>query len=216
MSDMEDAIKAATLVERKPAIGYSIAANIGDRRQLTVQCFVHEDEPDDVINGKLDRIMRVIDRQQAYYDLEAEMEGFDKVGNTLQHNLEALPIAESNTKKEIAELGIKLSEFEVALAAERQEGYSEWSKKGGRGTYEPKGFRLNKINALEAQIKTIKDAIEAKPKDDAQHRQEVAKNIAHFQQDLKKRRARVNELRAMLGKEPITAYKAEEDFKLPD
>lgn len=196
-----------------PAIGYSISAQAGDRRTLVLQCFVAEDESDEIINAKLDRAMRMVDRQQAFYDLDAEMEGFHKVGGTLRLNIDGLPIAEANKKKELAALAVRLQELETAKEAEFQDGYAEWAKMGRRGTYAPKGFRLNKIKALEAEVEKVKAAIEAKPNDESQNRESVMKTIAHFQDDLKKRRARINHLHGLLGKPPCTEYEDVEAFK---
>jgi hypothetical protein len=54
---MSEAVKA-------PAIGYSIVANLGGDRQITVQCFVDEGEEDKAVNARFDRVMTFIDRQR--------------------------------------------------------------------------------------------------------------------------------------------------------
>lgn len=194
------------------ALGYSISAGLGDKRNIVCQCFVAEDEDDLVVNARIDRVMRVIDRQQAVYDLEAEMEGFQKRGETLQLNIAGLPIAAHNLKKEIAIMAVKLQELETTVEAEKQAGYNEWTARGAKGEYKPKGFRLNKINACTAEIERIKAAIEAKPKDENQHRDEVMKTISVLQEDLKKRRAKINKALALLGQEPNLEYLKEEAF----
>ena len=53
-----------------PALGYSIVANLGDNRQITAQCFVAHDEPLSVVNDHIDKVMRVIDRQRATYQIK--------------------------------------------------------------------------------------------------------------------------------------------------
>lgn len=210
--ESEEAVRNADPMD-VPALGISVQAQAGDRRTIIIQTHMGRDDSEEEINTLLDRLQRVIDRQQASYDLDAEMEGFHKVGGTLRLNIDGLPIAEANKKKELAALAVKLQEFETAKEAEYQDGYAEWSKKGGRGTYAPKGFRANKIAALTAEIEKARAAIEAKPKDEAQNREQVMKTIAHFQDDLKKRRARINHLLGLLGREPNLEYQDVEAFK---
>jgi predicted nucleic acid-binding Zn-ribbon protein len=200
--------------EIKPAVafGYSIAAQVGDRRQITVQCFVDEGEGSETINAKIDQAMRVIDRQQAYYDLEAELEGFLKIGSTLRQAIDGLPIAKRNSARQLAELKAKLDEQEEVRKQIHDDGYKEHVSKGARGNYAPKGFRANQMAAADAEIAKTKEALMALPGSDDQHRQELSNSIRHFQDDLKKRRARVNHLHSLLGKEPVTDYAEQEAF----
>lgn len=210
--EIEDAVRNARPVD-VPALGISVQAQAGDRRTIIIQTHMSRDDSEEDVNALLDRLQRVIDRQQASYDLDAEMEGFNKVGQTLRLNIDGLPIAEANKKKELAALAVKLQEFETSRESEYQDGYAEWTKRGGRGKYEPKGHLRNRLAALDAEIDRAKAAIKAKPADEDQNRQAVMKTIAHFQEDLRKRRARINHLHTLLGKTPCTEYEDEEAFK---
>jgi hypothetical protein len=66
-ADLERRIKAAQAPV--PAIGYSIVTNLGGERQMTVQCFVEQDEALEAIAAKVDKVMAVVDRQRARYTI---------------------------------------------------------------------------------------------------------------------------------------------------
>lgn len=202
----------APKVTKAPAIGYSITAGLGDRRQMVVQCFVAEDEDDAVVNAKVDRIMRVIDRQQAVYDLDAELEGFHKVGSMLEQFLSTLPIAERNFQAQTAELTVQLQAFEDARKETFDAGYTEFAQRGGKGEYKPKGHRAADLARLDNEIAKKKEQIEKAAPDQAQARSEAYGSIRHHQADLKKRRVRVNHLLSLLGRPPMEDYADAEAF----
>ena len=57
--------KAVITTSPASALGYSILANLGDEKQLTVQCFVDSEEPLADIHSKLDKAMAIVDRLKA-------------------------------------------------------------------------------------------------------------------------------------------------------
>jgi hypothetical protein len=74
-------LKPAMDAPKGPAIGYSIIANLGEKRQMTVQYFVDGDEPLSVIHANVDRTLAVLDRQIARYeigDLKKELADLQK------------------------------------------------------------------------------------------------------------------------------------------
>lgn len=214
--DRPDNEERRVAVTPAPAIGYSVAAVLGDRRNMTVQCFVGEDEADDVVNAKIDRIMRVVDRQQAFYDIEAELEGFHKVGAALQQLIDGLPIAERNYNEQRARLVVEVQAKEDARKSAYSDGYNEHVKRGGRGDYVPKGHVAADLARMDADIAQTQEKITKMPADRAQHRQELVNSIAHYQGDLKKRRAKVNEILDKIGKPQVGDYADAEAYVVVD
>lgn len=214
MSDLKDAIAAAKPAKTTAAIGYSITAQLGDRRQIVVQHFVAEDETDEAANACMDRIMGLIDRQQARYDLDAEMEGFHKIGSTLEQTIAGIRVAAVNQKRLTAELAAQIEAMQEARDGLYKEGYDAFNARGGRGTYKPAGALQSRLTAMDGEIEAKKGALAAVPANEAQHKQEVQNSIARFQADLKRRRERVNYLLGLLGKEPNTEYSEQEAFKI--
>ena len=75
---MSDTATSAT-----PAIGYSITANIDGNRRIVFQHFVAADEDDASVNANLDRIMGLVDRQRARYEIPGLAEELETLTNTM-------------------------------------------------------------------------------------------------------------------------------------
>jgi hypothetical protein len=197
-------------VKQAPAIGYSIVSNMGGDRQMTVQCFVAEDEDLAVINSKIDRIFSVLDRKKAHYDLTKLEKEIEEVGRHLRNFLNAIPMAEKTAEHQIAVLKVKLAEQEKYRDELEKDGYNEHIKSGRKGNYVPKGHALSKINAVNAEIEKTREAIAAVPKDTEQHRETTRVNVQRYKDDLKKRRAEINDLRMIAGLPPYMEFLVEE------
>jgi hypothetical protein len=103
------------------AIGYSIACNLGGERQMTVQCFVDESEPDEAVHARIDRVFRVVDRQKAKYDLDREIKEFEEVALHTRNFLNAIPMADRAARAQVETLGAEL----LGLQEARKEVYDE-------------------------------------------------------------------------------------------
>lgn len=201
-------------VKAAPAIGYSVVANLGGDRQFTAQCFVDSDETDDNINRAIDKVFRAVDRQKAKYDLEKQEAEFEEAARHLRNFLNAVPIAETELKHRIAVLKVELQAMQEAEKAVFDEGYNAHVSANRKGAFEPRGALLSRLNGMDADIKKKMAEIEAAPKDGAQSREQTMNTIARYQEDIIKRRAYINELRRMAGREPHTAFEGIE-FEKP-
>lgn len=192
------------------AIGYSIASNMGGDRQMTVQCFVAEDEPEEVINRKIDRVMAVLDRQKAKYDLSKLEREFEEVALHTRNFLNAIPMAAKAAEAQKQTLEAELLGMQEARKEVYDEAYAAHVKAGRRGQFSPKGSLEGQLRNMDAQINKAKLAIQALPADTAQHRDQTVVNVRKYQDDLKKRRMEINDLRKLAGLDAYTLFEAEE------
>lgn len=197
-------------VKPATALGYSIVCNMGGDRQMTVQCFVGEDEPDEVVNGKLDRAFRVVDRIKARYDLERHYKEFEEAGRHLRNFLNAIPIADKNAQYQLAALKVELTTKEEARKEVFDQGYNEHASSGRRGSFTPKGSLQSRLVAMDADIAKVREKIDAVPADTEQHKAKCLIDIQRYQDDLHKRRVAINDLRALAGLEPYVEFLVEE------
>ena len=161
-----------------PALGFSITANIEGDRQIVVQSFVPLDaEPGD-IDALLDKVMRRLDRQKAYYEVEAVAAEAAKIASTLSQFEEDLSRVGANFERARAQREIELDERRQQRAAERlrveaeidgqlldmngrrdaefTSGMDE-ARRGGRlGEYKPTGSRKRNIELIDAQIENVR------------------------------------------------------------
>ena len=197
-------------VKSAAAIGYSMMCNLGGERQMTIQCFVGEDESDEIVNARIDRIFRVVDRQKAKYDLDKEEKLAEECALHLRNFLNAIPIAEKALERQIAVLTVELNAKEAAKKEVFEEGYAKHVSGGRSGVFKPSGALESRLRNMDADIQKTRDAIVAAPRDNDQHRQQAVINVRKYQDDLKKRREYINELRSMAGREAYTAFLDEE------
>ncbi len=202
--DKDFGLKPAT------AIGYSIASNMGGDRQMTVQCFVAEDEDLEVINRRIDRVMAVIDRQKARYDLSKEEKEFEEVALHTRNFLNAIPQAETAARAQLERLEAELVGMQEARSEVHDQAYVAFVKSGRRGQFVPKGSLEGRLRNMDNEIEKKKAAILALPNDTKQHRDTTIVNLAKYQDDLKKRRARINDLRSQAGLDAYTVFLDEE------
>jgi hypothetical protein len=204
--DKDFGLKPAT------AIGYSIVSNLGGDRQMTVQCFVGEDEAEEVINSRIDKVFKVLDRQKAKYDLDKLESEFEELGRHLHNFIKGLAMAEQTARHQVAVLNVKLGEQQMARRDVYEEGYQKHLSQGRKGTFVPGGALQSRLNGMDIDIQKTKDAIAAAPADAAQSKAQVAENIYKYQDDMKKRRAAINELRKMAGRDELTLFMGEQIF----
>lgn len=217
--EIEDLVRDAKEMPKPspaPAIGYSMVLQLGNERQMTVQCFVSEDESDDTINRKIDKVFRAANRQKAIYDLSSLEEKFEETGRHLRNFLNALPLAKQDADRRKAVLAVELQGKRDARAEVYQEAYGQHVSSGRRGDFRPTGHTASRLAAMDAEIKKAEEAIAALPNDLEQHRQTTANNIWKYQDDLKKQRRRINDLRHLSGLAPYTEFEAEENMTVEE
>lgn len=198
--------------ELKPAtaIGYSVAVNMGGDRQMTVQCFVGEDEPDAAINAKMDKVFRIVDRQKARYDLDKEYKEFEEIGRHLRNFLNAIPIAEKNAQFQTAALAVELNAKQEARKEVFDGAYSQHVANHRRGEFKPGGALNGRLAAMDSEIQKVKDKIAAIPADTQQNKDVTLVNIRKYQDDMRKRRLHINNLHTLAGLSPYAEFEMEE------
>lgn len=181
-----------------PALGYSVVANLDGNRQLTMQCFVGEDEPNEVVNAKLDRAFAVIDRQKARYDIVSENEEMSKERGILAQLEEDLARVDAEFTKTQAELHAQAQEFEAQRSKAIEAGYAEHTASGRRGDYQPRGQTQQTVNAVNAADRNVKAALEKNEAERDQHRQGVMISIERYKKAIDERTGRLASLQELL------------------
>lgn len=150
---MSDTATSAT-----PAIGYSITANIDGNRQIVFQHFVAADEDDASVNANLDRIMSLVDRQRARYEIPGLQEELDTLTNTMAQYEEDRARVDLEYDKAMATLDVQIEE----MAGKRKEffdqGYEQHKSSGRQGSYKPQGMVKTNIARVENAIEQAKEA----------------------------------------------------------
>lgn len=175
-----------------PALGYSILANLGDEKQLTVQCFVDSEASLGDIHAALDKALVVIDRQKARYkvkDLRVELEKMQRTLGQMEADLGNLETAfEANQKavdERIADCKARVNEINAAAY--------------GRGREGPVGADKAQVSAL---TKELAHHAEEKAKAQAERKQardNTAVTIGRYQEEIARVTAQVAECEALIG-----------------
>lgn len=159
------------------ALGYSITANLGDDRQIVVQCFADNDDPLQVIHGQLDKAMSVVDRQKAKYrkiEVEKSVEEMEKNLRRLKADLSA---AETDFELQQKARNAAIAEIQNAAHA--------------RGRAAPVGSEAQRLNKLSEEVKR---AVEERKF----QRQNVATNIKRFEEEIAKAKVQIDECVALI------------------
>jgi len=135
-----------------PAIGYSIVANLPGDRQVTVQCFVAEDEENEAVNKRLDRAFGFLDRQKARYEIPEIKDKIEEQEATLAQMERDLAAADEAFEKSQAELDIGMKTAVDTRDSFVQRGYNEHVASGRRGEYEPRGSDKARIDQHQSVI----------------------------------------------------------------
>lgn len=173
--------------EQQTAIGYSIIANLGDDRQITIQHFIGDDQSDGEVNATMDRIMGFVDRQKAIRKIpelrteQRQLEGQILLAERDLAAVEADHKAASDARDKL------LIDLQAREKAEHDAGYQEHVASGRRGAYKPAGHRSAMIGRIQADIgKLVEEAIKQA------NEREVA--LQNLNQNLELRRARIRQI----------------------
>ena len=181
-----------------PALGYSIVANLGGDRQITVQCFVGSDEPLASINKKIDRALAVVDRQKARYELDDLHEERHKTAQTLAQFEEDLARLDLDFEASQDSLRKQITEVLALSNAEFDKGYAEHIASGRRGDYKPIGATKQAIAASEMQKRQIEEAMHKNASERDQALQQTTISVQRFKQALATLEAKIAEREAKL------------------
>lgn len=182
-----------------PALGYSIVANLGGDRQMTVQCFVGEDETDAVVNARMDRAFRVVDRQKARYELVDIREELVKHQDTLAQFLEDKARIDHDMDVRIAHLDVQMNVGNDTYKGLHNEAYEKHTASGRQGSFNPTGAtkaNLERITQGIEQLKAERDKLVAEK---AQANENVSISIRRYEAAIAAAKARIAEREALLG-----------------
>lgn len=175
-----------------PAIGYSIVANLGGDRQITVQCFVGEDESLTAINERIDRVLTVVDRQKARYEVETIVADIAKHRQTLlqgEEDLarqdEAYEAAQASLKERAGLLHGSIKDIEASAHA------------NGRGG--PAGAAKAQAANAHAEIKTIAGEMMKNTAERDQYRSNAVVSLERFRQAIVDGEARLSKAEALIA-----------------
>ena len=161
-----------------PALGYSITANLGDDRQIVVQCFADSEEELASIHGKIDKAMVVIDRQKAKYKKIEVRKNVDEMEKTLRRLKADLVEAETDWE---AQQKDRTAAIEAIQNAAQE-----------RGRAQPVGADAQRLSKLREEVKK---AVEERKL----ARQHAATNITRFEEEIIKANAQIAECDALIG-----------------
>jgi hypothetical protein len=182
------------------ALGYSVVVNLDGNRQLTMQCFVAEDEPNEAVNAKLDRIFAVIDRQKARYDLVNEHEELSKESTMLAQLEEDLARVDADFEKAQASLKAQGEEISAQQAALVEAGYNEHVNSGRRGEYQPRGVTQQGVKATQVALENVTAELKKNEAERDQHRQGVLISIDRYKKAIAERTSRIGGLEKLMDK----------------
>lgn len=178
-----------------PALGYSILANLGDEKQLTVQCFVDSEEPLASIHNKIDKAMAVIDRQKAKYRKADCVKELDKMERTNRQLHEDLARLEGEFEKNQTAF-----DDAIARAVKTQNDLNEAAYGRGRAGG-PVGHEKARVNALKAEVHQLNEQKAKAQADRDQARQNIAVSISRYEEEIGKMKEQIAECEAIIGGE---------------
>jgi predicted nucleic acid-binding Zn-ribbon protein len=180
-----------SLIQPGRALGYSITANLGDDRQIVVQCFADNDDPLKVIHQQLDKAMAVVDRQKAKYKKIEVEKNVEEMERTLRRLKADLNEAEVAFERKLKEIDGQLLDV-VKARDEAQQRFNE----SGRAA--PVGADKGRIPALKAEGERLNGEREKALEERKLGREHAATNIKRFEEEIAKARAQIDECVALI------------------
>lgn len=181
-----------------PALGYSITANLGGNTQIVVQCFAGEDEPDKVVNGKIDRVMRVIDRQRAKYEIVELREALETHERAVERARDNLRILDADTDKALAQFDVQILETQKGKEGVRQTWYNSQVNTGRSGSAKPGGSTKSTLDAHDNAIKSYQEQKERLAAERDKGHLEFDTNLPRFETETARLKAKIAEKEALL------------------
>lgn len=175
------------------AIGYSVAANIDGSRQITFQHFIASDATDEQVNADLDRIMRIVDRQRAVYEMPEIQEELDKLNEEIsQYTEDKVTTAEANFLRAQADLDVQIATLQADHKKAFDTAYEQHGRSGRGGEFKVRGQTAAALDRIDAGIR---QAIEQKDKNE----NERAQFVLAIDGNIQRRRDRIALLEGKLA-----------------
>jgi len=167
-----------------PAIGYSLTCNLGGDRQIVFQCFVAEDESDESVNAKLDRMSGFADRLKARAELPQLREELEKHMAGYNQMIEDKARLDLDFEKSQASLDVQVENLNEQIANAEKAAQVQWEANGRRGAYTPTGSAKANIERFRTGIKAVLDdkAKNAAERDAAVSNYEITKKTWELQE----------------------------------
>lgn len=175
-----------------PALGYSILANLGDEKQLTVQCFVDSEDDIDTIHGKVDRAMAVVDRQKAKYRLKDLRKEVEEMEAGLARQEDDLARLETQFETNQAALDERIRELLVAREDVQKRAFA-------RGRSAPVGAEKATFTNTKKEIEQLTEEKAKAITEREAARSNMAVNVGRFRDAIAKKSAEIAECEALVS-----------------
>lgn len=183
---------------KAPAIGYSIVANLGEKRQMTMQYFVDGSETLGVINETIDKTLLILDRQIARYEIGDLRKDLDKLNKTMaqaildRDNIDAED--DRNTALRNVAMGALNDDYKELHDLE----YQKFTNSGRQGSFELKGHAATNAARILSEVKRLQgEAEKAKAEREQAHRNLEA-SLTNFRANIAVLEAQVAEREALI------------------
>lgn len=181
------------------AIGYSILCQLDGNRQFTAQCFVSEDESDDVVNRRVDRIMRVVDRQRARYEIADLRRELDDHRTALKRGQDNQAKLDAEHEKALATLDVEAETVSSERAVKHNAAVDAHRISGRRGEFKLVGGDKQADQAFKAALDQIAARRLMLINEHKANRDNIEVQWMRFEEEIAKREARIAECKELIG-----------------
>lgn len=171
-------------IVQTPAIGASIAINIGGDRQLTLQAFFERDADESEANRVLDKMRCLANRQKAFADIERLAKELADHRKALKRFEEDLDRAESEhaekvqaREDEIAALTKKATEIHDAA-------YARFTSSGKQAGFELRGGDKSAVERIKSDIGKASTEIAKLANERTQYIGQLEKNQERYREEI--------------------------------
>lgn len=174
-----------------PALGYSIVANLGDNRQITMQCFVGHDETPEVINTQIDKVMRVLDRQRAVGSIKELLVDAETQRTSLARCEDDLSRLEGQFHADMA-----VADAQLATGLDALRVITDAA--GARGRSGPVGGEAGRAKAIMSSQKELSEYKARVQAERDQALQNMAVSISRYREEIAKVEAKITEAQNLI------------------
>ena len=182
----------------KEVVGTAVGLTIGlaDDRQMTLQTGYAEDEPDEVVNARLDRTMRFADRLKARYEIASLCKELADLDRDLFRGQEALAETDANFEKSVAEIDVQILEAQRNI---REIQDSAYARAAGTGRSNAAALKGTPQANIDRWNKGIEDAVSTKARNAAERDQ----FRDQFVKTQERRQARIDEINGLIADKEV-------------
>lgn len=179
----------AEVIKEVVGTSFAVAATTGDGQQITFQSGFADDEDDETVNTRIDRLMRIVARQRALGEAPALHKERAKLAGQKDQTIQDEMAVDSAYQTNMASLDTQIGGLLKLQQDTFDEGYAEHTKSGRQGRYTPNGARKQQLAACVSDIAKM----EAEKTRAANEREESIKRRAVFHQQLDAAIAEIDE-----------------------